>query len=837
MKPRFHKSRLASFTLALTAGLLVTASTAQAQTYYWDNNGTDAGFGTAGGTWTVPTANLWSTDSTGIDAPGASITTTTSDALNFGTATDGLAAGTITVSGTVDANSLTFGSASGAVVLSGDTINLGGTEPTITVDNTANTISSVVSGSSLTKNGSGTLTLTAANTMSGSTVISAGKVIFTNSSAFGTTSVISVRNASSLEFGANGLNLATAVQMQNSSGSKTLQLDLEGTNTGTLSGNLDIRYSAAGDFAINIGDADTLTVSGHIVTQAGGGAGLTKTGAGTLSLSGVNTYTAATFIAAGTLVADRADVAATSGALGNGGDIKFTGGTLQYTANSAGSDYSARIKNSTSAMKFDTNGQTVTFGTALATTNTGGLTKNGTGLLDIEMGTSYSGTTTINGGTLRFTNVSDTAGVSTTAFNINNGSTLEFQSSVGGPNRTNLTGKTFTFDSNGGGTINFDGGNHLFQNAVHTFTTTGGLKNTIFRTNGAFINNQGTGNTVFDVADGSDEVDLELSAEWRNGTLTKSGAGTMAIAGVHGDNNAIAIDAGTLEIGGASSLNDGTSTAVITNDGTFKYNSSAAQELSGVISGTGALTQSGASTLTLTGANTYSGATTVSAGTLAINGTGSINNSSSVQVAAGAKLVYNSSTALTVGPVLNGATTSSRAVLGGTGPINATVTLDNVGDTLAPGNSPGVQTFEPAQTWSAFSYDWEINDFTGTTAGSDFDQVVLLDTFGLNGGSGSYILNILSLDNLNAPGDVANFSETNRSWNILTTTNGITGFDAANWTLNVAGFTNTEAGSWMLAESGGDLVLSYTAAIPEPSSSALLLGLLCSSTLLRRRHA
>ena len=82
----------------------------------------------------------------------------------------------------------------------------------------------------------------------------------------------------------------------------------------------------------------------------------------------------------------------------------------------------------------------------------------------------------------------------------------------------------------------------------------------------------------------------------------------------------VTINAGTLEIGGAGRLNVGDYARAITNDGTFKYNSTNDQTLSGVISGTGALTQSGAGTLELTGANTYSGTTTVSAGTLALNG-------------------------------------------------------------------------------------------------------------------------------------------------------------------------------------------------------------------------
>ncbi|OYV02612.1 MAG: hypothetical protein CFE26_21935, partial [Verrucomicrobiales bacterium VVV1] len=218
----------------------------------------------------------------------------------------------------------------------------------------------------------------------------------------------------------------------------------------------------------------------------------------------------------------------------------------------------------------------------------------------------------------------------------------------------------------------------------------------------------------------------------------------------------------------------------------------------------------------------YTGATSVSAGTLAITGTGSINTTSGIAVAAGATFRYNSSTALTVAPTLSGSGISNRAVLGGTGTINAALTLNDLGDVLAPGNSPGIQNFTPNQTWTSFSYDWELNDWTASVAGTNFDQIGITGTLNLNGGSGSYVLNVLGLTAGNATGSTPNFSETDRSWTILTSSR-LTGFNAANWTINTAGFANPDAGTWALAQSGNNLVLSYPA-VPEPHV-ALLGGL------------
>ena len=81
----------------------------------------------------------------------------------------------------------------------------------------------------------------------------------------------------------------------------------------------------------------------------------------------------------------------------------------------------------------------------------------------------------------------------------------------------------------------------------------------------------------------------------------------------------LVINAGTLTIGGSGSLRSGSYSAYITDNGTFIYSSSAAQTLSGLISGTGALVQNGPGTLTLSGGNTFSGPVTINGGILSVN--------------------------------------------------------------------------------------------------------------------------------------------------------------------------------------------------------------------------
>ena len=135
-----------------------------------------------------------------------------------------------------------------------------------------------------------------------------------------------------------------------------------------------------------------------------GGSSLTKLGPGTLTLAGSNTYTGVTTIANGTVAL------ANSAALGGGGAVTFAGGTLQYSSSNT-ADYSFLIKNSTSPVNIDTNGQAVTYVGAIDASNTAGLYKTGAGTLTMNANSSYSGPTTIANGTLQLGNLGITGNV------------------------------------------------------------------------------------------------------------------------------------------------------------------------------------------------------------------------------------------------------------------------------------------------------------------------------------------------------------------------------------------------------------------------------------------
>jgi autotransporter-associated beta strand protein len=270
---RFPLLAAAFALLALGAAPAAFAAT----TYYWDNNSSTAGFGTAGGTWAAPTPGPtpgWSTSSAGTVIP-ASVTTSTDDTVNFGT-TSGLAAGTVTVSGTVAAGNMTYGSASGAIVLSGGTITLAAAS-TITVNNTTNTIDSVLSGAttSLTKAGTGTLKITGNNSAiaGGDLFINAGTVHLANGATATGPNTLG---------GADGWT----VQLGNTSGSSTATLLIG--NSFSLANAITVRTGSTGTKTLaNSGNPNTGNFSGNItandnltVSWTGASGGLTVSGAG-----------------------------------------------------------------------------------------------------------------------------------------------------------------------------------------------------------------------------------------------------------------------------------------------------------------------------------------------------------------------------------------------------------------------------------------------------------------------------------------------------------------------------------------------------------------------------
>lgn len=178
------------------------------------------------------------------------------------------------------------------------------------------------------------------------------------------------------------------------------------TNTFLTEGYANKGYINAGG-AIFDTDGYNIGVGVNMVSNSASG-GVSKLGAGTLTLYGANTYKGVTAINNGTLVFSNAT------AFGNGGNITFGGGTLKYGTGFT-TDLAGRFKNSTGAVSIDDGGQDILLGYAVNGSNTGGLTKKGAGKLTLSGTNTYTGTTTVSGGTLALASGSASTGTASYA--------------------------------------------------------------------------------------------------------------------------------------------------------------------------------------------------------------------------------------------------------------------------------------------------------------------------------------------------------------------------------------------------------------------------------------
>jgi len=557
----------------------------------------------------------------------------------------------------------------------GQILNLGTGNVTVTGNNNLNAWSGgmrfdgVISGSGLLNwYGGGSLTLGAANTFNG-TVTASG-----NNGSLALANVNALQNAT-LNMGPN----------------QTLGFGVSGNNTyniGALTGSNSAATIALGGNRLNVGGSNSTTTYAGILSGTGGG--LTKSGSGALTLSGNNTYTGATQINGGIL-----QVAAAQ-ALSSSGNITFGGGTLQYTTNGAGTDYSARFKNSASAITLDTNGQTATLAGAIDSTNIVGLTKIGNGTLTLSGAgaNTYTGTTTITGGTL----ILNKADVNAIAGNITlgdgtGGDILQLAASnqIADASIITLGGTS----AGARGWLQLNGNNE----------TIGGLSSGGIAGAGLVANESLTaGSTLtLNVTGSQDFSGLIRNASSANGsmlTLVKTGSGTQTLSGANTYTGGTQINEGILQVGSANALGNSTNTGNLTfGGGTLQYtangtgtdysarfkNSASAitldtngqnATLAGAIDSTNiaGLTKLGSGTLTLSGSNAYTGATTITTGALQIgtgSTTGSLATTGTIAIGTGASLVFNRSDTVTQGGNFTAGTISGNGSItqNGTGKL------------------------------------------------------------------------------------------------------------------------------------------------------------------------
>ena len=264
----------------------------------------------------------------------------------------------------------------------------------------------------------------------------------------------------------------------------------------------------------------------------------------------------------------------------------------------------------------------------------GSIIKTGNSTANVSVARTIStGSVTISGGTFQYNNLSinggfDGAGPIPTIYNLNgNGSAFNIFTSanVGGQGRMSFTNRIINFGSVGSQTLGVSG-NILFNNS--TINTLGGSKKYISASpvpGSNYFNGQFAGIT-YNVADGIDDTDLEISAYLYNHTVTKNGAGKMSVVVPYsiGISGPLTINAGVFDIGNSCSMPvvfsvfSGPTVNTIALSGTFSYSSNVNSNcINYAISGTGNLIKSGTSTLTLSANKcTYTGSTSILSGSI-----------------------------------------------------------------------------------------------------------------------------------------------------------------------------------------------------------------------------
>ena len=455
----------------------------------------------------------------------------------------------------------------------------------------------------LTKLGSGTLTLSGANTYDGATTVSAGKLVIQGSQGNG---AITVSNSAALGVNQGGSQITPASLTVGTSSSATLEFNnVSSTSTAAISTG---PVSVGGPITINVNSGSFLIGSSYplltftgtapgvsLGTLVGAGGNLTTNGS-TIQLN----ITSLAFVWSGLnnnswdiTTANDWKVNGLAQVFANGGTALFddtiTTANTNVVLNSPVSPASVTVNNSTKPYSITSAGVNLI-------TGAGGLTKNASSSLTLAGGVNtYTGPTTLNGG---ITSVgvlasggspSDIGQAGSAAANlVLNGGTLQY------------TGAGATIDrlftlGTAGGTIDDAGAGSLVLNNSGAIALSGSGARTLTLT--------GTG---------TDELDASLADNGGATALTKSGAGTWVVKANNANSGAVTITGGTLQVGNGGATGSVGSGNVTVNPGAsvLSYNRTGTVT-SGTVSGLGSVTVASGVTVVLPNNNSYSGGTTI----------------------------------------------------------------------------------------------------------------------------------------------------------------------------------------------------------------------------------
>ncbi|EDS5974981.1 autotransporter outer membrane beta-barrel domain-containing protein [Salmonella enterica subsp. enterica] len=515
-------------------------------------------------------------------------------------------------------------------------------------------------GTSLIKQGAGTLILNAENTYTGGTTISGGTLVATNVDALGSGDVT---DDATLELNTGGTfdnaisgsgqvvksgDGALTLSGANSYSGGTLISDgtlvasnVEALGTGDVTDNAVLELNTGGDFD------NAISGSGQVV----------KSGDETLTLSGTNSYTGGTTISGGTLVATNVEALGTGDVTNNATLELNTGGDFDNAISGSGQVVKSGDKTLTlSGSNTYTGGTLISGGTLVANDvnalgtgditdnatlalNTGGdfdnaisgsgkVEKSGDDALTLSGANSYTGGTLISGGTLVASNV-EALGTG----DVTNNATLELN-----------TGGDFDNAISGSGQVVKSGDETLTLSGSNTYTGGTTISGGTLISDGTLVASNVEALGTGDVTDNA-TLELNTGGTFDNaisgsGKVEKSGDKTLTLSGANSYTGGTLISGGTLVASNVEALGTGD----VTDNATLELNTGG--DFTNNIGGTGRVEKSGDGTLTLSGSNTYTGGTLISSGTLVANdvnalGTGDVTDNATLKLNTGGDFTNN----------------------------------------------------------------------------------------------------------------------------------------------------------------------------------------------------
>ena len=450
----------------------------------YDGNGQIALTQTGAGTMILTGANKTYTGGT----------TVTSGFLQVGTATaaGSIGTGLITISG----GTLTLVNLSGSALNNDVTNGQGGIG-----DIVINSTKTITLYGSVNDGGAGQLELTQSGT--GTTILANADDSYTGPTAV---------TKGTLQIGTTGVApLMSTTSASVSNGAKINIVNLNGAFGGSISNGV------GGIGTLLVTSANTTTITGALTDGALGTLAVTQSGAGTTVLTNsANTYSGATKVTKGTL---RIGTTAAAGSIGATSAVSVSNGGVLALVNVSGNTFSNNVSNGVGGVgKLTFNSaNTNTVSGLLSNGATGqlALAQNGVGTTILTHANTYSGGTTIGGGTLLVNNPAGPgSGTGTGAVTVNSNGTL------GGSGR--ITGPVVL---NSGGTVAPGAGSP-------------GVAGTTLHESSMTWNGGGT--VSLQIASGSIEDALALSGALTKGTTTGSFTIQITGTGVAGENYTLA---------------------------------------------------------------------------------------------------------------------------------------------------------------------------------------------------------------------------------------------------------------------------------------------------------